>query len=159
MGTVAKLATPIIMRGTSRRFVIPSCLLTPNDLRRIFRLLETKAAEAAERQLATLTIQPGQTPAQFQELKNTVSSALALVVRLQTNSEWINGTTVDLLDDEQLPDGIVRVEFDSAFLYRSRFNNLVPNNAFTVTLDLARTNVLDVQTTPQRTQALRTSLG
>jgi hypothetical protein len=88
-------------------------------------LLEQKALEAADRQVATLTLQPGQTQAQLEELRTAVRAALALVVRLQTGSEWINGTTIDLLNDEQLPDGIVRIEFDSAFLYRASFNNLV----------------------------------
>jgi hypothetical protein len=42
----------------------------------------------------------------------------------------------------------VRIEFDSAFLYRSRFNDLVPNNSFTVTLDLVCSNILDMNTPP-----------
>jgi hypothetical protein len=69
-------------------------------------LLEPKASEAADRQIAALTLQPGQTQAQLDELKTAVRAAMALVVRLQTGSEWINGTTVELLEDEQLPDGI-----------------------------------------------------
>jgi hypothetical protein len=137
-----------VMRGTTRQFVLPSCLVKPSDLRRIFRLLEQKAFQAADRQVATLALQPGQTQAQLDELTAAVREALALVVRLQTGSEWINGSTIDLLSDEQLPDGIVRIEFDSAFLYRSRFNNLVPNNFFTVTLDLFRPNVLDLSNPP-----------
>ncbi len=148
-----------VMRGTTRYFVLPSCLLKPADLRRIFRLLEQKALEAADRQVATLTLQPGQTPAQLDELTTSVRAALALVVRLQTNSEWINGTTIDLLNDEQLPDSIVRVEFDSAFLYRARFNGLVPNNLFTVTLDLFRTKVLDGSNPPTQNASVANIAG
>jgi hypothetical protein len=159
MGIVAAPAIPLMMRGTTRRIALPSCLLTPNDLRRIFRLLEAKASEAAERQVAALTLQPGQTPAQLQELKAAVRAALSLVVRLQTSSEWINGTTVEPLEDEQLPDGILRIEFDSAFLYRSRFNNLVPNNAFTVTLELARPDILDIQPTPTQNTSCANIFG
>lgn len=139
---------PAVMRGTTRQLVLPSCLLKPTDLRRIFRLLEQKALEAADRQVAALTLQPGQAQAQLDEITAAVRAALALVVRLQTGSEWINGTTIDLLNDEQLPDGIVRIEFDSAFLYRSRFNGLVPNNSFTVTLNFFRTDVLDLNNPP-----------
>jgi len=139
---------PLVMRGITRSFALPSCLLTPNDLRRIYRLLEPNASGAADRQVALLTLQPGQTQAQLDELRAAVRGALALVVRLQTGSEWINATTVDVLNDEQLPDGIVRIEFDSAFLYRSRFNNLVPNNAFSVVVDLVRPSVLDLNNPP-----------
>lgn len=138
------------MRGVARRLEIPSCLLSLNDLRKLFRLLEQKAQEAADRQVAVLTLQPGQTPAQLHELQTSVRTAMALVLRLQTNSEWINGTPMELLDDDKLPDGLLRIEFDSAFMYRARFNNLVPNNAFTIILDLGRTSVSDMQATPQQ---------
>jgi hypothetical protein len=134
-------------------------LLTPDDLRRIYRLLEPKASEAADRQVAALTLQTGQTQAQFGELKSAVRGSLALVVRLQTETGWINGTTIDLLNDDQLPDAIVKIEFDSAFLYRSRFNNLVPNNSFNVTLDLARPGVLDLCSPPPQNSSNASILG
>jgi hypothetical protein len=140
-------AAPIIMRGTTRQVVLPSCLLTPNDLRRIYRLLEKKASEAADRQASVLVLQPGQTQAQLDEMRVALRDALQLVIRLQTGNEWINGTTEELLDDEQLPDSIVRIEFDSAFLYRSHLNN-VPNNWFVVVIDLLRNSLLDLNTTP-----------
>jgi hypothetical protein len=122
-------------------------------------LLEPKASEAADRQIAALTLQPGQTQAQLDELKTAVRAAMALVVRLQTGSEWINGTTVELLEDEQLPDGIVRIEFDSAFLYRSRFNNLVPNNSFNVAIDLVRPGVFDLNNPPTQNASVANVLG
>ncbi|HZR65362.1 MAG TPA: hypothetical protein VFA85_09455 [Terriglobales bacterium] len=150
MSLALKPIAPAIMRGVARRLEIPSCLLSLNDLRKLFRLLEQKAQEAADRQVAVLTLQPGQTPAQLHELQTSVRTAMALVLRLQTNSEWINGTPMELLDDDKLPDGLLRIEFDSAFMYRARFNNLVPNNAFTIILDLGRTSVSDMQATPQQ---------
>jgi hypothetical protein len=150
---------PLVMRGTTRQLILPSCLLKPNDLRRIYRLLEPKALEAAERQVAALALQPGQTQAQLDELKAMVRDALVLVIKLQTGSEWINGTTVDLLNDEQLPDGLVKVEFDSAFLYRSRFNNLVPNNSFNVTIDLVRPGILDFSNPPAENTSAVSILG
>jgi hypothetical protein len=102
MGVLPRAAIPpLVMRGTTRHLALPSCLLAPNDLRRLYRLLEQKASEAADRQAATLVLQPGQTPAQLQELEAAVRAALVLVIRLQTSGgEWINGTTIDLLSDE-----------------------------------------------------------
>jgi len=136
------------MRGTTRRLVLPSCVLSSEDLRRIYRLLEPKALEAAERQVATLTLQPGQTQAQLQELRSAVRAALVLVVRIQTETGWINGTTIDLFNDDQLPDAVLKIEFDSSFLYRVRFNNLVPNNALNLVLDFSRPAVLDLGNPP-----------
>jgi hypothetical protein len=54
---------------------------------------------------------------------------------------------------------VVRIEFDSAFLYRSRFNNLVPNNSFTVILDLFRPNVLDLSTPPTQNASVANIWG
>lgn len=141
-------ALPPVVRGTARQLQIPSCLLTPNDLRRLYRTLEQKAAEAADRQVATLTLQAGQTQQQFDALRSQVRTALTLVLRVQTGSgEWVGGTTMDPLTDEQLPSRIVKMEFDSSFLYRSQFH-LAPNNAFTVTLDFSRPSVLDMGNVP-----------
>ena len=150
---------PVVYRGTTRHLDLPSCVLTPNDLRRIYRLLEPKASEAAERQVSSLILQPGQTQAQLDAIKGQVRAALKLVIRLQTASEWVNGTTIDLLDDEQLPDGIVRIEFDSAFLYRSRANNTQPNNSFSVVVDLARPGILDLGNPPTQNASSANVIG
>lgn len=121
--------------------------------------MEPKASEAAERQVATLFLQPGQTQAQLNALKAQVRAALVLVVRLQTSTEWINGTTMDLLDDEKLPDGIVRIEFDSAFLYRARFNNSQPNNSFSVLIDLSRPGIMDLSNPPSANASAANVIG
>ncbi len=142
-------AIPTSVTGTIRSFVLPPCLLKPSDLRRLFRLLEVKAREAAERQIASLTLQPGQTQQHLDQVKENVRGLLSLVVRLQTKSgAWINATIADPLEDENLPDGTTRIEFDSAFLFRSQFNNLAPNNSFLLTVDLTRPSVLDLESVP-----------
>jgi len=146
----ATVLPSLVFRGTTRRFEAPSCVLKPDDLRRIYRLLEQKAAEASDRQVATLTLQPGQTPSQLSELQSAVRVALALVVKVQTETGWINATTVGLLSDDQFPEGVQRIEFDSCFLYRTRFNNLVPNNSFYLVLDFSRPPVLDLGNPPSQ---------
>lgn len=159
MGTAHAPVTPVlILRGTTRQLTLPSCVLTPEDLRRIYRLLEPKASEAADRQTGLLTLLQGQTQNQLEELRSAVRAALALVVRLQTETGWINGTTPDILGAE-LPDGLLKIEFDSAFLYRARFNNTVPNNAFNVTLDLSRPHVLDLTNPPEQNMSSATVTG
>jgi hypothetical protein len=53
----------------------------------------------------------------------------------------------------------VRIEYDSAFLYRSRFNNLVPSNSFNVTLDLARPGVFDLNNPAPQNSSNANMLG
>jgi hypothetical protein len=149
MATQTQPAIPFYVTGTARHVSIPACSLTANDLRRLFRLLQQKASEAADNQLAAMTQQPGQTQEQFEELKTAVRGVMAPVVRLQTKGGgWTGSVTTQPLEEEQLPDGVTQVQFDSALLFRLRFNNSTPNNYFLITIDLARPPVLDMSPQP-----------
>jgi hypothetical protein len=151
---------PILFKGTNRQFVIPACLLRPNDLRRLYRLLEQKAKEAADRQVAAMTLPQGQTQVDFDRFKTSVRETLVLNLRLQTKSgSWVGGQAIDPLEDEQLLDGITRIEFDSCFLFRLRFNNATPNNAFLVVIDLVRPSILDMGPDPMQNTSLATISG
>jgi hypothetical protein len=57
-----------------RQFALPACLLTPADLRRLYRLFAQKASEAADQQIATLVIQPGQSARQLEEMQEAHAS-------------------------------------------------------------------------------------
>lgn len=149
MGTQTQPAIPAYATGTNRQVTIPASTFTPSDLRRLYKLLESKATEAAERQVALLTQQQGQSQTQFEQFKATVRSAMAVVVRVQTKGGgWTGATSMQPLEDEQLPDGVIKIEFDSAALYRSRFNNLLPNNHFLVAIDFVRPSILDMNPQP-----------
>ncbi len=144
MATQPQLTVAPFARGITRSITIASSLLGPDDLRRLYRLLEVKAKEAADRQVSSLTLQPAQTPQQFAQLCQQVRDSLALVVRIQTRGgEWVTGASVAPLENDELPDGIERIEFESCFFFRSQ-TNLWPNNHFTVSLDLHRTSVQDL---------------
>lgn len=135
---------PSIARGITRQFRIPSCFLTADDLRRLYQVLEKKAHEAAERQAGLLQKQAGQTDQEFAQLKEHTKSFLKLVVRVQgSNGEWIASTGMEALTDDALPDRIISVAYDSAFLFRGAFN-LQPQNGFSLALDFSRTSILDL---------------
>jgi hypothetical protein len=69
-------------------------------------------------------------------------------VRLQTKTgDWIGGTKQDILNDDALPDGIIKIEYDSAALHRARFNT-APNNSFLLTIDFSRPDILDMASSP-----------
>jgi hypothetical protein len=160
MAAPAQPTAPVLYKGTNRHLVIPACLLTPNDLRRLYRLLEQKAKEAADRQVTAMTLLAGQTQAQFDQSKMSVRESLSLTLRLQTKSgSWVGGHSIDPLEDEQLLDGITKIEFDSCFLFRLRFNNATPNNTFLVVIDLVRPGVLDFGADPMQNASLATISG
>ena len=139
---------PTLARGVTRQFPVPSCLLGVNDLDRLFKILQAKASEAADVQVAGLRVQPGQTVEQFNEAQSTLRSLLNLVVRVQgSNGEWTAANTNEPLREESLPISIASIQYDSSFLFRGRFNNTYPQNSFMVTLDFTRTDVLDLTNT------------
>ena len=156
----AKPALPTVQTGAFRPLQIPPCVLTPKDLRDLYKLLAQKATEAAEFQVGSVNLQPGQTQAQFNDFREQIRNALKLVVRVQTdNGQWTNSTTMEPLTDEGFPNRVVRIEFSSLFLFQAQFFNLYPNNYFTVVFDLSRPSVLDVNTLPVANTSSATVAG
>lgn len=143
--TPAKTA---LAKGVTRQFPIPSCALSVRDLDQLFRILQRKALEAADEQVATLQQQQGQTLEQFNEAKAALRSLLDLVVRVQgSDGGWTVANTTDPISEDSLPISIATIQYDSSFGFRARFNNSYPQNSFLVTLDFTRTDILDVSNT------------
>jgi hypothetical protein len=140
-------AKAVLAKGISRQIPIPSCSVDVVDLDRLFRILQQKASEAADEQVASLQQQPGQIAEQFEQAKELLRSLLNLVVRVQgSNGEWIAANTADSIRAESLPVSVARIEYDSCFLFRGKFNNY-PQNNFLVGLDFTRTSILDLSNT------------
>jgi hypothetical protein len=96
-------ATAVLVRGITRQVPIPSCSLGIDDLHRLFQILQRKASEAADEQIAGLQQQQGQTPEQFNSAKGNVRSLLNLVVRVQgSNGEpsFLRGGLAGVFHDE-----------------------------------------------------------
>lgn len=149
MAAPSQPPAPVHATGITRTLTIPSCTLTASDLRKLFRLLQQKASEASDRQLAGMVQQPGQTQTQFEEARATARTAMSLLIRLWTKGGgWMGTTTIQPLEDEELPDNITKIEFDLGLLFRLRFNNLSANNTFLVSLDLQRPSILDMNPQP-----------
>jgi hypothetical protein len=137
-------ATAVLVRGITRQVPIPSCSLGIDDLHRLFQILQRKASEAADEQIAGLQQQQGQTPEQFNSAKGNVRSLLNLVVRVQgSNGEWTAANTSDPIREDSLPLSIASIQYDSSFLFRGHFNTQ-PQNSFLVALDFTRANILDL---------------
>lgn len=148
MAAPAGIPGPPVITGAIRQLNIPSCVLAPKDLRELYKLLEQKAGEAADLQIASFVRQPSQTQQQFDEFCAGVRQAMKLVVRVQMdNGQWVGAMTMDPLTDEQFPSRVVRVEYNSAFIYHSQWNQF-PNNNFSVILDFSRPSVLDMNALP-----------
>jgi hypothetical protein len=153
-------AKTTVAKGITRQFAIRSCSLDIDDLGRLFRILQGKAAEAADEQVATLKQQEGQTDAQFSQAKDALRSLLDLVVRVQGSSgEWTAANTIDAVREESLPTPVANIQYDSSFLFRNKFNNTGPQNSFLVTLNFTRTEVLDLTNTAVAATSNQSTVG
>jgi hypothetical protein len=145
MATIAPPVTkPTVTRGISRLWPIPACSLAVSDLRRLFAVLEPKAAEAAAEQLQQFHKLPTQTDEQFSALQNEIRGLMSLVVRIQGgNGEWSAATSIDAINEDSLPAVLTQIVYECGPLYRARFN-LFAQNHFSVTLDFRRTHLADL---------------
>lgn len=121
-------------RGSYRHIKIHPCIITIDDLRKLYVRLSAKSSEALEVYLRTQHPQPGQDHKQFEALKDEARRIGGLsILILGSNGEQILDTTVEALSDEGLPDKITRITLDSASALRG-VNVSIPNH-FLLTLD------------------------
>ena len=142
-----------LFRGATRTVPVPPCSLDRRDLVRLFKLLKSKADDAAEieaRSLKSILSGTDSPPAEdpgpaLEDLRRRME----LVVRVEDeNGDWLGGPSADALSDENLPERIRQVEFHSAFgLQNMQYK---AQNWFRVVLDFGRVSVLDLTTQPDQ---------
>jgi len=121
-------------RGTYRIIKIQPSAVSIEDLRRLYTRLSEKTSEALEAYLNTINPQPGQDPQQLDKLKNEARNIGGLtVIIIGANGEQIVDTHIDALSEDDLPDKITSIAFDSASALKG-FNVTLPNS-FRLNLD------------------------
>ena len=121
-------------RGVSYLTRVPTCVVSLNDLRRLYRELDDKTVEAVNKHIAGL-----QRPPHLSEEQATAAIAVMRHVGRLTvflygaSGEQIVSASPDALRDEQLPEKLSTVIFDSA---ASLAHHQIPLlNRFKLTLD------------------------
>lgn len=125
---------PSHYRGVFRRANIPPCVVSVQDLRRLYADLSEKAADALERHIASVQKPEATSDEDWEALKERVRAIghLSAVV-IGADGEQNVAQSATPLTEEQLPDRIVSVTFDSfASLQRE---SITPLNRFRLNLD------------------------
>jgi len=121
-------------RGLYRIAKVPPCLITRDNLHRLYTELDGRTSEALEKHLAVLQRPPAAEEQQWnQEIQNLRRDARLTITVQGTNGEQIVARSVEALSDNELPDRIAFVRFDSAAA--PQLINITPINRFLVHLD------------------------
>ena len=121
-------------RGRYRTARVPPCLISRNDLRKLYTQLDSRTSEALEKHLATLVRPPNvEEHAWNRTLQNLRHDARLTVTVQSPDGEQIVAHSIDALSDDVLPDRIMLARFDSAAALQ--FINVTPLHRFYVHLD------------------------
>ncbi len=121
-------------RGRFRIARVPPCLITRNDLRRLYTQLDERASEALEKHIAILKRPPSlEEQAWNRTLQNLRHDARLTITVHGADGEQIVARSVEAISDDELPDRITLARFDSAAALQ--FINITPIHRFNVHLD------------------------
>lgn len=148
--------TGFAYRGLYRTTKLPTCVVTRDDIRRLYTELDQKAVEALRRHLEGLPRPRDVEEAQFEELKAQalVDGRLTATVQGADGEQLVTRSVEDLVDSN-LPDRITWLTFDSAAAMKAQNVTLI--NTFTVRLDFTEPPGFDAynpwdQPTPNNSQ-------
>ncbi len=123
-------------RGLTRTTRPPACVISPEDLRRLYTDLDKKAQEALDRQLSTMKPPANTSESQFDALKRQARDLGHVTVEVQgAHGEQVAHTSIEPLDPENLPQNITSIVFDSAAALQL-YNVTLPNR-FSLRLDFS----------------------
>jgi hypothetical protein len=121
-------------RGRFRSANVPPCLISRNDLRKLYTELDGRTSEALEKHIAILQGPPGMDEHAWNRTLQNLRHEMRLTITVQgADGEQIVARSVEALSDDDLPDRITFARFDSAAALQ--FINVTPLHRFYVHLD------------------------
>lgn len=122
-----------------RSKLIVGCTLSQDDLLRLHGILDRKAKEAAELEVAKWQCSEGEDIAKFETTKTRVKSFFEIIVTVEgKNGERLVGPGASILAASTFPEKVIRVYFDSATKFRANLNNQNPRNHFSILFDFGK---------------------
>lgn len=121
-------------RGKYRFVKIQPSVVSIDELRQLYKRLEGKTLEVVEAYLDSIKPQPGEDPQKLGHLKDEARNIGGLtVIIIGANGDQIVDTRIDVLSQDNLPDKIASITFDSASALKGININLL--NSFRLNLD------------------------
>ncbi len=132
-----------LLKANSRFKQLPSCILSAEDIRKIFTLLKEKVEEAVQIELKELQRPDGMTETDFNKLKENIIKNFKLTVLVMgTKGERLASVNISALSAENIPEDLESITFECSYLFGSFFG-IKPKNNLEVVLDFRRPKILD----------------
>ena len=143
------LTKPQSFRNFHWEVPITACQLSRDDLKRIYRIIDSKQIEERDRFLRdVIRRQPQETDDQFSIRRERVTDAhLTAITVTGTSGEKISGFGEDFLDSSILPERIASIYYDTKST-PTGWLNLTPANWASVLLDFTRPPIINWHPTP-----------
>ena len=101
-------------RNHSTKHPLGATRLQPGDLKRLYRIINTKQFDYRDRFMPILAQQANETESQFEERKGRVHNAFVTSVTVNTtNGVMLTGNEEAFLDSENLPENICSILFST----------------------------------------------
>jgi hypothetical protein len=132
----------------SRRFVkIPSCAVNLEDLKKLYLILEPTVKEAAEIEFSNIKNDIlKKNPDKLEEVKNYLTDIYKLSVEIESlgsSGEYIIGHSIAIFEDDNIPDEIGLIRYQSGAYYKFNESNRDPDNHFIIQFDFSKSGLLD----------------
>jgi hypothetical protein len=129
-------------QGLNRTIEVPSCVLSVDDLRKLFADLDALTREATGRQIDGFVQPIGMTPAAFATSKSQVKQESGLTMYVfGKHGEQLAITSPAVITRDALPDRLSTVTFDSAGSFKLQVN-YDPVNRFRLVFDFTESPLL-----------------
>jgi hypothetical protein len=136
-------------RNYTKNVAIAACVLTSQDLQRLYRIINEKQIELGETLINGAYSQlPNETVEQFQQRRRTGKDAFITTVTFTgANGERVTGHGESIFNSGLLPGRIESILYDTAFSPKALLN-YTPANRATILLDFSRPPLLNFVAQP-----------
>ena len=123
---------------------IEACTVDLPFLRQFYQEMYKATAEAQKIQVSELVRLESTTPEQFEKFKEEVKSHYVLIIQIWgSRGEYLHSPNIDILNEDQLPNEVTRIIFDSSLQFVQNFK-VEPSHKVKIEFDFSRARVFDL---------------
>ena len=135
-------------RNFSMQGAIPPCLLSRDDLKVLYRLINNKQMDYRDKLLSQLSQQQNETQEQCEQRRIRVSNAFITTVLITgVNGTVVTGHGEAIFDSSSLPERILTILYDTSFSPNAQLKHM-PSDRVSLLLDFSKAPLINFVSQP-----------